>query len=96
MAREFKFAIMVCSGHAKLAAYEASGYLFTLLSEKGEYKGKTPVWANLRTLLSLLIPAPPWGGPPLSHAFGITWGTVKQLLTGAVGIASIKLKGPRT
>jgi hypothetical protein len=93
MAKEFSFAIMICSQRAKLAAYETTGYLHTLLSVEPEYKARTPVWPNLRTLASLVLPAPPWVGLPICHAFGITWSTVKRLVSGAIGIATVKVKG---
>jgi hypothetical protein len=93
MAREFNFEMLVCSQNAKPAAYETSGYLYTLLSEKPEYKARTPVWPNLRTLALLVLPAPPWVGPPICHAFGITWATVKKLVSGTIGVACIKARG---
>lgn len=43
MAKEFSFEIMVRSQNSKLAAYETSGYLNTLLSVQPEYEARTPV-----------------------------------------------------
>ena len=93
MAKEFSFAIMVCSQRAKLAAYEAAGYVHTMLSVEPEYKARTPVWHNLRTLALLMVPEAPWEGPPISRAFGVTWGTVKRLVSGTIGVACIKARG---
>jgi len=90
---KFSFEILVCAQEAKLAAYETSGYLYTLLDTKPEYRTRTSPWHNLKELLSLLLPEPPWSGPPLSHCFGITWGVVRDLLSGNIGIACVHLEG---
>jgi hypothetical protein len=93
MAKEFSFEIMICSQRAKEAAYETAGYLYTLLEQAPEYKAKSSVRQNLKSLFSLMVPEPPWSGPPVSHTFGISWGTVKKLVSGAIGIAIVKVKG---
>jgi len=91
--KEFSFEILVCAQHAKTAAYESAGYTYAMLDTMPEYKTRTSPWHNLKELLSLLLPEPPWSGPPLSHCFGITWGVVRDLLSGNIGIACVHLKG---
>lgn len=93
MGRKFSFGLVVCSQDAKLAVYETTGYLYTLLDTAPVYKARTSPWRNLKELLLLLLPEPPWSGPPLSHAFGVSWHTVKELLLGRTGIASVHLRG---
>lgn len=90
---KFNFEIMVTAPNAKLACFETAGYLDTLLQQQPEYKAKRNMWQNLKVLVSLLLPTPPWTGPPTSHAFGLTWHNVKELLRGHTSIASVHLKG---
>jgi len=90
---EFNFEILVCSPNAKLAAYQTSGYLFTLLERTPDYKAKSSIRQNLKVLLSLLVPAPPWVGLPISHVFGLTWRNVMELLRGNTSIAFVHLRG---
>jgi len=95
VAKEFNFQIMVCSQNAKAAAFETTGYLYTLLDTTPEYESKASNWSNAKMLLKLALPEPPWRGPPVSCCFGVTWGVVKRLLTGQLSIASLKLKDGR-
>ena len=95
MAKEFSFEIMICSQRAKEAAYETSGYLYTLLEQAPEYEAKSSVRQNLKSLFSLMVPEPPWSGPPVSHAFGITWKMVKELITGVIGITYVRIRGDK-
>jgi len=55
------------------------GYCFVAEAENG--LGNTSV-KDLKTLFRLMMPMPPWKGPPASQALGIKWDTVKALLQG--------------
>jgi len=57
-----------------------------LVPEVDKQPRRTTAWQNLKGLIKLMLPTPPWAGPPLSRAFGVTWGMVLPLLTGRTGI----------
>lgn len=91
--KEFNFEIMVTAPNAKLACFETAGYLDTLLRQQPQYKAKSSIRQNLKVLLSLLLPAAPWVGPPLSSGFRVTWHNVMELLRGKTAIACVHLRG---